>query len=169
MSEKNLKGLLLHTLKDVYFAEHEILKALPQMAQAAQSAELKEAFETHRAQTEQQIGRLDDVFGLLNERPEGVPCKAIQGILAEGQEVMEGFADGPALDAGLIAAAQAVEHYEISRYGTLRTWAEQLGMSDAASLLQETLDEEEATDKTLTELATSVINLEAEQEQAEAA
>ena len=88
MAEKNLKGLLLHTLKDVYFAEHEILKALPKMAQAAQSAELKEAFETHRAQTEQQIGRLNDVFGLLNERPEGVPCKAIQGILAEGQEVL---------------------------------------------------------------------------------
>ena len=94
MAEKNLKGLLLHTLKDVYFAEHEILKALPKMEQAAQSAELKKAFEAHRAQTEQQVQRLNDVFALLNEQPQGEPCKAIQGIIAEGQEVMEVFAGG---------------------------------------------------------------------------
>jgi ferritin-like metal-binding protein YciE len=159
VAEKNLKGLLLHTLKDVYFAEHEILKALPQMAQAAQSAELKQAFETHRAQTEQQIGRLDDVFALLNEKPAGVPCKAIQGILAEGQEVMEEFADGPALDAGLIAAAQAVEHYEIARYGALRSWAELASLDDAADLLDETLAEEKETDALLTKLAEDQANL----------
>jgi ferritin-like metal-binding protein YciE len=160
MAEKNLKGLLLHTLKDVYFAEHEILKALPMMAQAAQSAELREAFETHRGQTQQQIGRLDDVFALLNERPEGVPCQAIQGILAEGQEVIEEFAGGPALDAGLIAAAQAVEHYEIARYGALRSWAELASLDEAADLLDETLAEEKETDALLTKLAEDQANVE---------
>ena len=124
MAEKNLKDLLLHTLKDVYFAEHEILKALPEMAKAAGSDKLRQAFETHRSQTEQQVQRLKDVFGLLGQKPEGVPCEAIQGILAEGREVMQEFQGGPALDAGLIAAAQAVEHYEIARYGALRSWAE---------------------------------------------
>ena len=147
MAEKNLKGLLLHTLKDVYFAEHEILKALPKMAEAAQAPQLRQAFETHRAQTEQQVQRLNDVFALLNEQPQGEPCKAIQGILAEGQEVMEEFAGGPALDAGLIAAAQAVEHYEIARYGALRSWAELAALDDAADLLDETLLEEKETDR----------------------
>ena len=160
MAEKNLKDLLLHTLKDVYFAEHEILKALPKMAQAAQRAELKEAFETHRAQTEVQVQRLNDVFALLNQKPEGEPCKAIQGIIAEGQEVMETFAGGPALDAGLIAAAQAVEHYEIARYGALRSWAELVGLDDAADLLDETLEEEKETDALLTNLAEERANVE---------
>ena len=160
MAEKNLKDLLLHTLKDVYFAEHEILKALPKMAQAAQRAELKEAFETHRAQTEVQVQRLNDVFALLNQKPEGEPCKAIQGIIAEGQEVMETFAGGPALDAGLIAAAQAVEHYEIARYGALRSWAELVGLDDAADLLDDTLEEEKETDALLTNLAEERANLE---------
>ena len=160
MAEKNLKGLLLHTLKDVYFAEHEILKALPKMEQAAQSVELKKAFETHRAQTEQQVQRLNDVFALLNEQPQGEPCKAIQGILAEGQEVMEVFAGGPALDAGLIAAAQAVEHYEIARYGALRSWAELAALDDAADLLDETLLEEQETDQLLTKLAEEQVNVE---------
>ena len=160
MAEKNLKGLLLHTLKDVYFAEHEILKALPKMEQAAQSAELKKAFEAHRAQTEQQVQRLNDVFALLNEQPQGEPCKAIQGILAEGQEVMEEFAGGPALDAGLIAAAQAVEHYEIARYGALRSWAELAALDDAADLLDETLLEEKETDQLLTRLAEEQVNVE---------
>ena len=160
MAEKNLKGLLLHTLKDVYFAEHEILKALPKMEQAAQSEELKKAFETHRAQTEQQVQRLNDVFALLNEQPQGEPCKAIQGILAEGQEVMEEFAGGPALDAGLIAAAQAVEHYEIARYGALRSWAELAALDDAADLLDETLLEEKETDQLLTRLAEEQVNVE---------
>ena len=160
MAEKNLKGLLLHTLKDVYFAEHEILKTLPKMAQAAQSAELKQAFENHRKQTEVQVQRLNDVFALLNEQAQGEPCKAIQGILAEGQEVMETFAGGPALDAGLIAAAQAVEHYEIARYGALRSWAELVGLDDAADLLETTLSEEEDTDALLTDLAEGQANVE---------
>ena len=160
MAEKNLKGLLLHTLKDVYFAEHEILKALPKMEQAAQSEELKKAFEAHRAQTEQQVQRLNDVFALLNEQPQGEPCKAIQGIIAEGQEVMEVFAGGPALDAGLIAAAQAVEHYEIARYGALRSWAELAALDDAADLLDETLLEEQETDQLLTRLAEEQVNVE---------
>ena len=160
MAEKNLKGLLLHTLKDVYFAEHEILKALPKMEQAAQSEELKKAFEAHRAQTEQQVQRLNDVFALLNEQPQGEPCKAIQGIIAEGQEVMEVFAGGPALDAGLIAAAQAVEHYEIARYGALRSWAELAALDDAADLLDETLLEEKETDQLLTRLAEEQVNVE---------
>jgi ferritin-like metal-binding protein YciE len=160
MAEKNLKDLLLHTLKDVYFTEHEILKALPKMAQAAQRAELKQAFETHRAQTEVQVQRLNDVFALLNQKPQGEPCKAIQGIIAEGQEVMETFAGGPALDAGLIAAAQAVEHYEIARYGALRSWAELAGLDDAADLLDETLEEGKETDALLTNLAEERANVE---------
>jgi ferritin-like metal-binding protein YciE len=160
MAEKNLKGLLLHTLKDVYFAEHEILKTLPKLAQAAQAEQLKQAFETHRTQTEQQISRLNDVFALLGERPEGVPCKAILGILAEGQEVMDEFAGGPALDAGLIAAAQAVEHYEIARYGALRSWAELASLDDAADLLDQTLMEEKDTDALLTQLAEEQVNVE---------
>ena len=160
MAEKNLKGLLLHTLKDVYFAEHEILKALPKMEQAAQSEELKKAFEAHRAQTEQQVRRLNDVFALLHEQPQGEPCKAIQGIIAESQEVIEAFAGGPALDAGLIAAAQAVEHYEIARYGALRSWAELAALDDAADLLDETLLEEKETDQLLTRLAEEQVNVE---------
>lgn len=160
MAETNLKDLFLHTLKDVYFAEHEILKALPKMTQAAQRPELKEAFETHREQTEVQVQRLDDVFALLSQQPQGEPCKAIQGIIAEGQEVMETFAGGPALDAGLIAAAQAVEHYEIARYGALRSWAELAGLDDAADLLDETLEEEKETDALLTSLAEERANVE---------
>lgn len=158
MAARNLKDLLLHTLKDVYFAEHEILKALPKMAQAAQHAELRQAFEAHHAQTEQQVRRLDDVFALLDQKPQAEPCQAIQGIIAEGQEVIETFAGGPALDAGLIAAAQAVEHYEIARYGALRSWAELAGLDDAADLLDETLAEEKATDAKLSELAEARAN-----------
>ena len=159
MAEKNLKDLLLHTLKDVYFAENEILKALPEMARTAGTDKLRQAFETHRSQTEQQIQRLKDVFGLLGEKPEGVRCEAIQGILAEGREVMEEFKGGPALDAGLIAAAQAVEHYEIARYGALRSWAELLGLDEAEDLLEQTLDEEKETDLLLTQLAEDRVNI----------
>jgi ferritin-like metal-binding protein YciE len=161
MAEKNLKDLLFHTLKDVYFAEHEILKALPKMAQAAQRAELKEAFETHRMQTEQQVQRLKDVFALLDQQPQSEPCKAIQGIIAEGQEVMETFAGGPALGAGLIAAAQAVEHYEIARYGTLSAWARQLDLTEVADLIEESLEEEADMDDILSEMAEAAINPEA--------
>jgi ferritin-like metal-binding protein YciE len=139
------------------------------MAKAAQSKELAAAFNKHLRETQGQVKRLDRVFRIIGKPPRGKPCEAINGITDEGAEIMKEFRGMPALDAGLLAAAQSVEHYEIARYGTLRTWAEQLGMTDAASLLQETLDEEEATDKTLTKLAISVINLEAEQEQAAAA
>jgi ferritin-like metal-binding protein YciE len=139
------------------------------MAKAAQSKELAAAFSKHLRETQGQVKRLDRVVRIIGKPPRGKPCEAINGITDEGAEIMKEFRGMPALDAGLLAAAQSVEHYEIARYGTLRTWAEQLGMTDAASLLQETLDEEEATDKTLTKLAISVINLEAEQEQAAAA
>ena len=166
--DKALKDLFIDTLKDIYFAEKKILSALPKMAKAARSPKLKAAFEKHLTETEGQVDRLEEVFASIDESAKGKTCDAIMGILDEGKEIMSEYKGMPALDAGLLAAAQAVEHYEISRYGTLRTWAEELGMQDAARLLQETLEEEEATDHTLTELATSVINLEAE-EQREAA
>src|SRR5436853_1271804 len=168
-SEKNLHELFHETLKDIYFAEKKILSALPKMAKAARSRELKAAFEKHLNETEGQVERLEQVFSSLDESPKGKTCDAILGIIEEGKEVMEEYKGKPALDAGLLAAAQAVEHYEISRYGTLKTWADEMGLGDAARLLQETLDEEAATDKALTKLATSVINLEAEGPEAQAA
>ena len=161
MAESNLKDLFLHTLKDIYFAEHEILKVLPEMAQAAHSNELKQALSKHRSQTEGQVRRLDEVFALVGEQPAGQPCKGIQGIIAEGKEILGEFADGPALDAGLIAAAQAVEHYEICRYGTMVAWAKELGMHEAAKLLQQTLDEEYGADRKLSALAEGRLNREA--------
>ena len=156
--EKTLNDLFLHTLKDVYYAEKQILRALPKMAKAAESEELRQAFQTHRDETEGQIERLEQVFEALGKRAQGKTCEAIQGIIEEGKEIMEDFADSDALDAGLIAAGQAVEHYEISRYGTLRTWAQELGMQDAADLLEETLEEEKKTDKLLSELAEARVN-----------
>jgi ferritin-like metal-binding protein YciE len=164
--QKKLSDLFHDTLKDIYFAENKIIKTLPKMAKAAQSKELAAAFNKHLKETQGQVKRLDQVFKIIGKPARGKPCEAINGITEEGAEIMKEFRGMPALDAGLLSAAQAVEHYEISRYGTLRTWAEQLGMSDAADLLQQTLDEEEATDHSLSELATSVINLEAEGENA---
>jgi ferritin-like metal-binding protein YciE len=158
MADKDLRSLFLHQLKDTYFAENAVLKALPQMAEAARSEELKGALAVHVKETEAQVKRLEQVFQILGERPEGVECKAIQGILAEGQEILEEFKDGDALDAGLVAAAQAVEHYEITRYGTLLAWARQLGLSEAENLIKETLVEEENTDEVLSELAEDAIN-----------
>jgi ferritin-like metal-binding protein YciE len=158
MAEKDLKALFLHQLKDTYFAENAILKSLPELAEAAQSEELKGALAVHVKETEVQVKRLEQVFQIVGEKPEGVECKAIQGIIAEGQEILEEFGESEALDAGLIAAAQAVEHYEITRYGTLLAWAKQLGLSEAESLLQETLVEEENTDEALSELAEDAIN-----------
>jgi len=155
------------TLKDIYFAEKKILVALPKMAEATQSDDLKAAFEKHEGETEEQVARLEKVFEEIGEKPQGKTCAAIMGILDEGKEIMEEYKGSPALDAGLLAAAQAVEHYEISRYGTLRTWAQELGRDKSAKLLQETLDEEEATDEALTELAESVVNQEAQSEAAE--
>ena len=132
------------------------------MAKAAQNRELKAAFEKHRDETEAQVERLDQVFAIIDKKPQGKTCAAIVGITDEGAEIMQEYKGSPALDAGLLATAQAVEHYEISRYGTLRTWAEELGHTDAASLLQETLDEEEATDQALTKIAKTAVNQEAE-------
>jgi ferritin-like metal-binding protein YciE len=163
---KKLDDLFHDTLKDIYYAEKKILAALPKMAKAAQSEELSAAFEKHHAETEGQIERLEQVFELIEEKPQGKKCAAIEGILDEGQEIMKEFKGSPALDAGLLAAAQAVEHYEISRYGTLKTWAKELGHDDAAKLLQETLDEEEATDEALSEIAEQVVNQEAQAEAA---
>jgi ferritin-like metal-binding protein YciE len=166
---KMLSDLFLETLKDIYFAENKIVKTLPKMAKAAHSKDLAAAFNKHLRETQGQVKRLDQIFKMLGKPARGKPCEAINGIADEGAEIMKDFKNAPALDAGLLASAQAVEHYEISRYGTLRTWAEELGMQDAARLLQETLNEEEATDHALTELATSVINLEAEHEYRQAA
>jgi ferritin-like metal-binding protein YciE len=156
--EKGLEDLFLNTLKDIYYAEKQILRALPKMAKAAESEELRQAFQTHRDETEGQIQRLEQVFEALGKRAQGKTCEAIQGIIEEGKEIMEDFAESDALDAGLIAAGQAVEHYEISRYGTLRTWAQELGLDDAAGLLEETLEEEKKTDKLLSELAEARVN-----------
>ena len=164
---KKLDDLFEDTLKDIYYAEKKILAALPKMAKAAESDDLRAAFEKHHGETEGQIERLEQVLAVIDKKPAGKKCAAIEGILEEGQEIIKEFKGSPALDAGMLAAAQAVEHYEISRYGTLRTWAEELGLDDAVELLQETLDEEEATDEALTELAKSAVN--AAGEQAEAA
>ena len=158
---KALDDLFHDTLKDIYYAEKKILTTLSKMAKAARSAELKAAFEKHRMETEAQVERLEQVFGIIGKKPVGKTCEAIIGITDEGAEIMSDYKGSPALDAGLLAAAQAVEHYEISRYGTLRTWAEELGFKDAADLLGETLEEEKATDEALTELAKSAVNQEA--------
>jgi len=159
---KKLDELFHDTLRDIYFADKKILSTLPKMAKAAQNEELKAAFEKHRDETEGQVGRLEQVFAIIEKKPQGKTCAAIVGITDEGAEIMEEYKGSPALDAGLLAAAQAVEHYEISRYGTLKAWAEELGLEDAADLLQETLDEEEATDKALTKIAKAAINQQAE-------
>jgi ferritin-like metal-binding protein YciE len=164
---KQLADLFHDTLKDIYFAEKKILAALPKMAKAAQNEELSAAFEKHETETEGQVERLEQVFEEIGEKPQGKSCVAIIGILDEGKEIMEEYKGSPALDAGLLAAAQAVEHYEISRYGTLCTWAEQLGYEKAVKLLGENLDEEETTDEALSELAESVVNQQAQAEAAE--
>ncbi|WP_061933470.1 ferritin-like domain-containing protein [Aureimonas sp. AU22] len=164
MADKTLNDLFLHQLKDTYFAENAILKALPPMMDAATSTDLKSALGVHLEETREQVKRLEEVFGLVDAKPEGVECKAILGIIAEGQEVMEEFAGSEALDAGIIAAAQAVEHYEITRYGTLLAWAEQLELDEAADLLKETLIEEENTDDILSDLAESSVNEDADED-----
>jgi ferritin-like metal-binding protein YciE len=164
--KKKLGDLFHETLRDIYSAENKIIKTLPKMAKAAQSKDLANAFNKHLRETQGQVKRLDQVFRMLRKPARGKPCEGINGITEEGAEIMREFKGTPALDAALLAAAQAVEHYEISSYGTLRTWAEELDMPDAAKLLQATLDEEEATDRTLTKLATSVINLKAEEHDA---
>ena len=163
---KMLEDLFHDTLKDVYFAEKKILSTLPKMQKAAQSEELAAAFEKHHGETEGHVERLEEVFEIIGAKPQGKTCDAIMGIVSEGSEIMEEYKDSPALDAGLLAAAQAVEHYEMSRYGTLIAWANKLELTQAVELLSATLAEEEATDEALTELAETVINAEAEEQEA---
>jgi ferritin-like metal-binding protein YciE len=156
--EKTLEDLFHDTLKDIYYAERKILKALPKMARAASSDKLKAAFEKHREETEGHVERLQQVFEALGKRAQGKTCEAIEGIISEGEEIIDTFKGTPAVDAGLISSAQAVEHYEITRYGTLKRWAEVLGMKDAAGLLDQTLAEESKTDEALTGLADTSAN-----------
>ena len=162
--QKTLDDLFEDTLKDIYYAENKILKALPKMAKAAHSDELRAAFEKHLKQTEGHVSRLEQVFELIDTVPKGKKCEAIEGIIEEGAEIMKEFKGAPALDAGLVSSAQAVEHYEIARYGTLKRWAELMGLDEAIGLLDETLSEEKDTDAALTELADTMVN-----EQAQAA
>jgi ferritin-like metal-binding protein YciE len=159
---KTLDDLFHDTLKDIYYAEKKILTALPKMAKAAHSGDLRAAFQKHHRETEGQVQRLEKVFQLIEEPAKGKKCAAIEGIIEEGQEIMEEYKGNPALDAGLLAAAQAVEHYEISRYGTLKAWAEKLKLPQAAKLLDQTLSEEKNTDEALSELAEAAVNQEAE-------
>jgi ferritin-like metal-binding protein YciE len=157
---ENLRELLVHELKDLYSAETQLLKALPKMAKAASDDDLVAAFEEHLEQTQGQVERLDKIFELLNAKPRGKTCEAMKGLITEGQEVIAEDATDEVKDAALIAAAQKVEHYEIAGYGTVRTFANLLGETEVADLLQETLDEEGETDKKLTEIAES-LNVEA--------
>lgn len=159
MSEDTALDELFHeTLKDIYYAERKVLKSLPKMQRAAQSPKLKAAFAKHREETEGQVERLQQVFEIIGKPARGKTCAAIEGILAEGEEIIDEFGDTPALDAGLISAAQAVEHYKIARYGTLKRWASDLGLRDAVKLLDATLKQESKTDSDLTKLADASAN-----------
>ena len=155
---ESLDDLFVHQLQDIYYAEHQITKALPKMIDKATDPELKQGFQTHLAETENQIKRLERVFQMHGHEPKAVDCPAIDGIIKEANEVAGEVADKEVLDAALLASAQAVEHYEISRYGTLIAWAKQLGRADCASVLQENLDEEKATDQKLSAMAESKVN-----------
>jgi ferritin-like metal-binding protein YciE len=159
---KQLDTLFHDTLKDIYFAEKKILATLPKMEKAAQAGELKKAFAKHRTETEGHVARLEKVFAIIDKKPQAKTCDAIVGITDEGAEIMKEYKGSPALDAGLLAAAQAVEHYEISRYGTMKTWAQELGLHDAVRLLDQTLLEEKKTDEALTEIAKTTVNQHAE-------
>jgi ferritin-like metal-binding protein YciE len=159
---KKLDELFHDTMKDIFYAEKKVLSALPKMAKAAQMPDLKAAFEKHRVETEEHVARVEQVFELIGKKPQAKKCQAIDGIVEEGQKITKEYKGSPALDSGLLAAAQAVEHYEISRYGTLRTWAQELGLGQAVQLLETTLKEEKKTDETLTELAETCVNQEAQ-------
>jgi ferritin-like metal-binding protein YciE len=159
--DKKLEDLFVATLKDMYSAEKAILQALAKMAKAATSNKLRDAFKKHHDETENQVHRLDQVFGLLDTPVRAKTCDAIKGIIEETKGIMKAFKGSDALDAGLVAAAQAVEHYEISRYGSLKAWAGQLGLKDVVKLLDLTLEEEKKTDQLLTEIAVSLANQEA--------
>ena len=158
---ENLKDMFVETLKDVYFAENAIIKALPKMAKKAQSEDLKSALEEHLEETKGQVIRLEKIFKALGSKAEGKECPALKGLVEETEELMS-EASAQVMDAGLIGCAQAVEHYEMARYGTLKAWAEQLEMDDAAELLEETLEEEQAADEKLSELALSGLNEQAD-------
>jgi ferritin-like metal-binding protein YciE len=160
-ADKDLNELFLDTLKDIYYAEKQILKTLPKMAKAAQSDKLQAAFLKHQDETEGQIERLEQIFEMLGKPARGKKCDAIEGIIDEGKEIMDEYKGTQALDAGLLAAAQAVEHYEMSRYGTLKAWALKLNIPKAAKLLDQTLNEERKTDETLTKIAETAVNYEA--------
>jgi ferritin-like metal-binding protein YciE len=155
---KTMDDLFVHTLQDIYYAENQIVKALPDMIEKASDPQLKQGFQTHLRETDNQIKRLEQAFRLLGQDPKGVDCPAIDGIIEEAEEIAGEIEDTAVLDAALIAAAQAVEHYEITRYGSLIAWAEQLGRKDVAALLKQSLDEEKAADKKLTALAESKVN-----------
>ncbi len=161
MKLSSLQDLFLHTVQDVYYAEQQIVKALPEMAGKAQDPDLRDAFQAHEAETTGQIERLKRVFEMLGESPKGVKCHAIEGILKEAKEIMGDCDDPNALDAGMIAAAQAVEHYEFTRYGTLASWARTLGHTDAVTLLEASRDEEIGADVKLTKLAEACLNRQA--------
>ena len=156
---KTMDELFVHTLRDIYYAENQITKALPKMIEKASDQQLKQGFEQHLRETEGHIRNLDEVFRLMDMEPSGVDCPAIDGIIEEANEVAGEVDDKNVLDAALIAAAQAVEHYEITRYGTLITWAEQLGYDDCAEILKQNLADEKATDEKLTQLAETRINV----------
>jgi ferritin-like metal-binding protein YciE len=156
--DKTLDDIFVDTLRDIYYAERKILKALPKMKRAAQSDDLAKAFDHHRDETETHIERLQQVFEMVGKAARGKTCDAIEGIIAEGEEIIDEFKGSPALDAGLISAAQAVEHYEIARYGTLRRWAKELKLNEAAQLFEKTLKEESGTDEKLTKLAETAAN-----------
>ncbi len=166
-NENNLQELLIEELRDIYHAEGQLLKALPKMAKAATSERLKEAFERHLEETEQHVERIERAFESLGEPVKGKKCQAMEGLIAEGKEVMQEHSESSMLDAALICAAQKVEHYEIASYGTICTWADLLGLDEVSELLKETLDEEKTTDETLTEIAESEINAEAVTEEEE--
>ena len=155
---KNMNDLFLHTLRDIYYAEHQIVKALPEMIGNSTDPQLKQGFQTHLRETENHVKRLEQIFKLVGQEPSGVDCPAIDGIIEEAQEVTGEVDDKSVMDAALVAAAQAVEHYEMTRYGTLIAWANQLGHKNCISLLQQTLDEEKATDKKLTAMAEGQVN-----------
>jgi len=161
MFSKNIKSmddLFVHTLQDIYYAESQIAKSLPKMIEKTTSPELRQAFQTHLIETQGQIKRLEQVFQMHGQPVKGVTCAAMDGILEEAQEIMGDVEDKEVLDAAMLASAQAVEHYEITRYGTLVAWAKQLGRQDCASVLQQNLDEEKATDRKLSTLAESRVN-----------
>jgi ferritin-like metal-binding protein YciE len=158
---KTMNDLFVHTLRDIYYAEKQILKALPAMIDKATDAQLKQAFQSHLSETEGQVKRIEQVFKMHGVEAKGVDCPAIDGIIEEAEEVAGEVEDKMVLNAALAAAAQAVEHYEITRYGTLIAWAKQLGRSDCASVLQKNLDEEKAADKKLTAIAEAKLNLKA--------